>query len=215
MIVASMTPLFVAAQSEDTFVSPRAEIDWAQRGHIIEHKPLFALKTNLLYDLLLTPNISIEVPIDGWWSVAGEWIFAWWEDSKHRRCYECLTGEVEGRYWFEHHTREVPLRGWFVGAYAQAGYYDLERSSRGARGEMWGLGFSGGYTHRLKSNLSMEYSAGVGFIDTNYNRYDEVRDCKGAMRLLRNKQGQYTWWGVTKVEVSLVWMLYATKRESR
>ena len=85
------------------------------------------------------PNISLEVPIDGSWSVAGEWIFAWWDDNKHHRCYEYLAGEVEGRYWFEHHTRECPLNGWFAGVYAQAGYYDLERASRGERGELWGV----------------------------------------------------------------------------
>ncbi len=178
--------------------------------------PLFALKTNLLYDALLTPNIALELPIDGYWSVVGRWMFAWWEDSKHQRCYENLSGEVEARYWFQHHTPEHPMDGWFVGAYINAGYYDVERRARGAQGNMWGMGASGGFTHPLKNPaLRMEYSAGLGFINTNYNKYNEVEDCQGDEQLLRYKRGHYRWWGVTKVEVSLVWMLYGIKRDRR
>ncbi len=194
-----------------------SSLDWElPNREQVDKIPLFALKTNLLYDALLTPNIAVELPIDGYWSIAGKWMFAWWEDPKHQRCYENLTAEIEARYWFSHHTPELPMNGWFVGAYVNAGYYDIERQARGARGNLWSMGVSGGFSHPLqRPTLRMEYSAGLGFIHTNYDKYNEVEDCQGIERLLRYKHGRYTWWGVTKVEVSLVWMLYGIKRNGR
>lgn len=36
-----------------------------------------AIKTNALYDLLLTPNIGVELPINNKYSVAVNWMYAW------------------------------------------------------------------------------------------------------------------------------------------
>ena len=41
-------------------------------------RPLFALKTNLLFDVAMMPNIEIEVPIGKRWSINGEYMFPWW-----------------------------------------------------------------------------------------------------------------------------------------
>ena len=41
-------------------------------------RPLFALKTNLLFDAALMPNIEIEVPVNKRWSLNGELMFPWW-----------------------------------------------------------------------------------------------------------------------------------------
>ena len=46
-------------------------------GHPATH-PLFALKTNLLFDVALIPNFEIEIPIGRHWSVNGEYMFPWW-----------------------------------------------------------------------------------------------------------------------------------------
>ncbi len=183
-------------------------VDWPLRGEDVAKIPLFALKTNLLYDAIITPNITLELPIGGRWSISAEWIFAWWDDSKHLRCYEYLSGGLQARYWFTPHTRDYPMRGWFVGGYIQAGYYDVERRGRGAQGQMWGMNGVGGYTHHLVRNLRMEYSVALGFINTPYNKYVETLDCSDELVLQRYKKGRYMWWGITRVDISLVWMLY-------
>ncbi|MFR5958536.1 MAG: DUF3575 domain-containing protein [Bacteroides stercoris] len=47
-------------------------------GHPANTHPLFALKTNLLFDVALIPNFEIEIPIGRHWSVNGEYMFPWW-----------------------------------------------------------------------------------------------------------------------------------------
>lgn len=49
-----------------------------------------AIKTNLLYDALITPNIGVEFYLGKRWSVAGNWMYAWWKsdpDSWYHRTY--------------------------------------------------------------------------------------------------------------------------------
>jgi len=41
-------------------------------------RPL-AIKTNLLFDLATILNVEVELPLAPNWSVAGEWIFPWWQ----------------------------------------------------------------------------------------------------------------------------------------
>ena len=52
----------------------------------MEKRPFYmAVKTNLLYDAALVPNVGLEVYLGGGWSVGGDWMYAWWsKDSKHR-----------------------------------------------------------------------------------------------------------------------------------
>ena len=57
---------------------------------VIITKPLFAIKTNLLYDALSAVNLEIEVPVGKRWSVAAEGIFPWWKASR-------VTGRCN--YW--------------------------------------------------------------------------------------------------------------------
>ena len=63
------------------------------------YKPLFALKTNLLFDLLSGLNVEVEVPIGKHFSLAGEWIFPWWLWEKKQYALEILNGNLELRYW--------------------------------------------------------------------------------------------------------------------
>lgn len=62
-------------------------------------RPFIALKTNLLFDLALMPNIEAEVPIGNRWSVNGELMFPWWLFEGDKYCLQILSGGLEGRYW--------------------------------------------------------------------------------------------------------------------
>lgn len=45
----------------------------------MEKRPFYmAVKTNLLYDAALVPNVGLEVYLGGGWSVGGDWMYAWW-----------------------------------------------------------------------------------------------------------------------------------------
>lgn len=172
------------------------------------YRPLFALKTNLLYDAFTAINIEIEVPIGQRWSIAGEYIFPWWLSTKKQRCLQSLSGYIEGRYWFGDRWQYRQLTGWFMGLYAGGGYYDVEWDKKGYQGEfIVPVAVSAGYAHIIGRNLSMEYSIGMGYMRTRYSNYNSKNCPDGELRLIREKKGTYNWVGPTKVKVSLVWLI--------
>ena len=170
-------------------------------------KPILAIKTNLLYDALLIPNIKVEVPIGDRFSISGEWIFPWWVGENNDKALQILAGTVDGRYWFGDRIERDKLTGWFGGFYAGGGLYDIQYNSEGYQGEFFiAAGLSGGYAHSINKNgnLRMEYSLGMGYLQTNYRYYKGEENNK---YLVWQSNGKYSWIGPTKLEVSLVWML--------
>lgn len=174
----------------------------------IAKKPLFALKTNLLFDVATALNIELEVPIGKRWSIAGEYIFPWWLWEKKQTSLEVMNGNLEGRYWLGNRENREVMTGWFAGLYGGGGYYDLEWKKKGYQGEFYSVGLTGGFTHKIGKNLRMEYSLGLGYLGTKYRKYkacDSSED--GDWHLIRIKSGHENWVGPTRVKISLVWML--------
>lgn len=97
------------------------------------YRPLFAVKTNLLYNLLSGLNVEVEVPIGEHFSLAGEWIFPWWLWEKKQYALEILNGNLELRYWFGNHTKDNLLTGWYMGVYGGGGVYDVEWKTKDIR----------------------------------------------------------------------------------
>ncbi len=195
----------------------------------IVRKPIFAVKTNLLYDALTLANIEVEVPLGKQWSLSAEWMFPWWiidnneADSKRHRI-QILNGNIEAKYWLGNRNVYPEMTGWFVGAYVGTGIYDLEFNAKGYQGEVKFMGgISGGYSHSINRsrNLRMEYSLGVGYAGIDYRHYEAFYDAD-AINI-----GQYNWhpkklgggsrpWiGPTKAKVSLVWMLDYYKKVNK
>lgn len=170
--------------------------------------PLFALKTNMLFDAALIPNIEIEVPIGKRWSVNGEYMFPWWLLKSNRYCLEILSGGLEGRYWLgsaqSREQREI-LTGHFVGLYAGGGEYDLQWKEGGYQGEFFiAAGLSYGWATRITRNLHLEFNIGIGLLRTNYRHYHAQDNYR---TLMWQENGNYTWFGPTKAKISLVWLL--------
>ncbi len=173
-----------------------------------ERLPLFAVKTNLLYDVLAVPQIEVEVPIGNRISIAGEWIFPWWVAKDNGSALEILSGGIEGKYWFGNREKRPILTGWFAGVYAGGGLYDLQWNNNGYQGEFFiAAGVSGGYAHTINrmGTLRMEYSLGIGFLKTNYRYYEGMQDNK---YLVWQYDGVYSWFGPTKAKVTLSWLLH-------
>lgn len=168
-------------------------------------RPLFALKTNLLFDAALMPNIELEVPIGKRWSLNAEYMFPWWRINDDRYCLQVLMGGLEGRYWLGKRDKREVLNGHFMGLYAGGGKYDLQWNTNGYQGEFFiAAGLSYGYAHSIARNLRLEYNIGVGMLRTNYRHY-HARD--NHRTLLWQENGEYTWLGPTKLKISLVWLI--------
>ena len=184
-------------------------------------KPLFAFKTNLLFDVITALNIGVEVPIGKRWSVDADWLFPWWRHDKNRpnsKPYrlEVLCGSLEGKYWFGNRDNYPVLNGWFAGVYGSGGLYDLQWKAKGYQGEFFVAGISGGYAHKLGKHFSMEYSLGIGCLRSYYRHYEAFFGVDNDWHPIRLNNGTYTWIGPTKAEVSLVWLInYKTKKGGR
>ena len=57
----------------------------------------FAVKTNALYDILLTPNIGVEIPVTNNWTVAANWMYAWWKADPSSWYHRVYGGDIEIR----------------------------------------------------------------------------------------------------------------------
>ena len=170
-------------------------------------RPLLALKTNLLFDAALMPNVEIEVPVGKRWSVNGEYAFPWWQFDRGKYCMQVLMGGLEGRYWLGRKSREdrEVLTGHFLGLYAGGGKYDLQWGEKGYQGEFFiAAGVSYGWATRIARHLHLEFNIGIGLLRTDYRHY-HARD--NYQTLLWQENGKYTWFGPTKAKISLVWLL--------
>ena len=217
-------PMHVSGQDDSTrwrFQSKKKEVIQVKA----KERPLMALKTNLLFDAATILNIEVEVPINERWSVAGEWIFPWWsfggsskaQKNDERSTLQILNLNLEGKYWLGDRSSKAKMTGWFAGAYVGAGLYDLEYKSDGFQGEFFIMGgLSGGYAHTVNKSgsLRMEYSIGLGYMQTDYRKYDShYAEDFGEWHKMQRSSGMQAWFGPTKAKVSLVWLFNHKRRK--
>lgn len=197
----------------------------AEDGGYKVFRPLLAVKTNLLFDALLAPNIEVEVPFGKKhrWSVMAELWCPWWrfdhnpagdvnqyhrtDQRPTRTAYQLLMGGAELRYWFAGRCPDaVPvLTGPFVGLYAAGGKYDLGRDGKGDQGEYFSIGISAGYSWPLARHWNLELSAAVGYIGGPKVHYENEFD--DARLIYRSNDDWKSWFAPTKLKVSLVYII--------
>lgn len=159
-----------------------------------------AVKTNMIYDALLMPNLELEYRIDDRWSVALEADVAWWHNNRRHKYYQIAMMAPEGRYWFKSYK---PWHGHYVGLFAGGGKYDLENGARGYKGEGFLTGASYGFMFPIARNLSLEAEVGIGYL---YTRYSEYLPLDG--HYLFQKRSRTNYFGPLKVKFSIVWRLW-------
>ncbi len=169
----------------------------------------FALKTNLLFDALLVPNIGAEFYLGDGWTVGAMGMFAWWSDRGRDRFERVYGGEVEGRRYFGSRYADRPLSGHHVGVYAQMLTYDLEWGGTGYLSDFsYGVGVSYGYLLPLTQCLNIDFSLGLGYFGGKYKKYKPSDGHYVWQETLKRN-----WWGPTKLEVSLVWIIGGSKKK--
>lgn len=203
-------PSFDTAAGATTALSP---VDMPYE----ESRTIVALKTNLLYDLLMWANFSVEVPfsIKGHqFSAQYQHQFPWWRwgenDNKYCNRFLSLGGEV--RWWFspEYHAATARrkerdrLTGWYAGLYGMGGKWDFEwKRDICYQGEFWSAGLTVGYAMPIGRWANMEFSLAAGYAHIPYRSYTPTDDYS---QLIRDPENHGTWHyvGPTRAEVSLV-----------
>lgn len=176
--------------------------------------PLLAVKTNLLFDAASIINIGVELPIGEHWSVSGEWNFPWWLLRNRQYCLQLMRATGDVRYWFGDRTGKRVLTGWFGGVYGGWGLYDFEAKDKGWQGEFFDAGIMAGYAHTIgrSGNFSLEYSLGVGYLQSDYRHYIPQLGIDDEWHLIRQHTGVERWIGPTRANVSLVWLFNHYKK---
>ena len=185
----------------------------APRAEEPSKKPFYmAVKTNLIYDAALVPNIGVEFYLKNDWSLSAGWMYGWWKKDRIHWYWRAYGGDIAMRRWLGKAAQEKPLTGHHLGVYAQVLTYDFEAGGRGYMGGEPGgtlfdrANFAGGveygYSLPVARRLNMDFSIGIGYLGGKYYEYLPIDDCYVWQV---TKQRHY--FGPTKLEVSLVWLL--------
>ena len=166
------------------------------------------LKTNLLYDALLTPDLGIEVKVAPQWTVelTGN-INAW---TINERRWKQWSAQPEARYWFCQ-----AFSGHFLGMHLIGGQFNFGklpldfkflgtdfsqlRNSR-YQGWMGGAGVAYGYSWILDRHWNLEAEIGIGWIYATYDKYP----C--AVCGTKLDSGNHNYFGPTKAAINLVYV---------
>lgn len=177
-------------------------------------RPWLALGSNLLYDVALTPNVSLELPIGKHWSLLADYTFPWWVNRQNDRAWQILKGNLGLRYWPGRKSdRQNPynqLTGHFFGLDAGLGYYDIEPLHTGYQGEFLTAGLEYGYAWRLGEHWRMSTFVAAGWMGTRYRRY---AGNDADTRLLYKYDGRFTWIGPTKLGMSVQYVFTRKKKK--
>lgn len=184
---------------------------------VVLRNTAFAVKTNMLYDLVTALNVEVEFPIADRYSIMVEDVFPWWTTG-NKYAFEMWEMGAEARFWLRPWKKGTQkLRGWFVGAYGMTARYDFQYDTAiNYQGKYWSAGVSGGYSAPIgrKKKLRLEFSTAVGFMQIDYRHYQPTDD---YLKLIRDPYnvGTVSYFGPTKLKVSLVIPINFSKKEVR
>ena len=178
------------------------------------YKPLLAIKTNMLYDLALAPNIEVEFPFgrNKRWSVMAEYLNPWWRLDKLNYAYEIQEAGLELRRWLTPRCdgSRPWLSGSFLGLYVASAKYDLEYNGVGDQGEVWSVGATLGYSWPIARRWNLELSLSAGYMDGKRRHYNAEFE---SSHLIYKETKKLQYFGPTKLKFSLVWIIPAKQKK--
>lgn len=173
------------------------------------HPQMLHLRTNLLYDALLVPNIGIETGLSDRFSLVGNVMFDWLGFSQKQLYWRILSGDAEVRYWLGTDVSGFLRKGHHIGLYGALYRYDVELGDDGQMGDFnYGGGISYGYSAPLNRSLSLDMSIGIGYMGGEYKKYKYIDG-----RYVWQSDNDRNYFGPTKAEVTLVWHFEIPKRK--
>ena len=219
-----VVPVEPPVVSHDTIpVVGRDTIPWVELTPAVTVKApksaIFALKTNLLYDALLVPNIGIEAYLGKGFTLSGNGHYAWWNTRSW--FWRTYGGEVAVRKYFGKASRDKHFTGHHLGLYGGVILYDF--LAFGRKGYMSGhpgenlmdrptylAGLEYGYSLPIARRLNLDFVLGVGYQSGQFNEYKYINNCYVWQSF---KQQRY--FGPTKAEITLTWLLGAREKQQK
>lgn len=179
-----------------------------------------AIKTNLLHDATMSPNIAIEYAFLPKWSFELPFSYNRWP-SIDDMVYKHAIVQPAVRYWFCER-----FNGWFVGIHGIGGrasfsngpdfsqYYHKFPNFKDyylQRALILGGGASFGYDVALARHWNLEFELGIGYIYANGDLFKMENDANGKKYLPKNalpvvKEAEFDYVGPTKASIAIVYI---------
>lgn len=156
----------------------------------------YSLKVNIPYAAAVIQNLEFEMEVAKRWSVSMPvmWSFS---DLTDRHALRTIALQPEARWW-----PGTAGSGHFFGAHLNLAWYNLKWNDtryQARHTPLMGAGVSYGYKLPLSEHWGAEFSLGVGYAYTKYNKYYNITN--GA--LFGSASRNY--FGIDRVGISLVY----------
>lgn len=206
----------------ETVVEPRVDTVFIERvtevERIVKIEPepvvvkvrepyYWAVKSNMLYDAVLLPDLALEFSLGRKWSVefGGQW--AWWNSyGDHHNCWRIQVAGIEGRRWLGDRNKRRPLSGHYLGLYGMAGTYDVRLGGNtGYLSNMsYSAGVSYGYSLPVARSWNVEFGLAVGYMGGRYDTYSVFNEQENIF--YRGGRHEKSYFGPTRLRISIVWL---------
>ena len=171
----------------------------------------WAVKTNLLYDAMLIPNISAELYVGKNWSLGLGYWYTWLSNRKKHQYWRTYGGEINVRKYFGTQAVRKPLTGHHIGMMSQIMMYDFQLGNNGYMSDCsYSVGIEYGYSIPIGRRLNLDLGLAVGYLGGEYKKYKHI-DTHNVWQSTRNRH----WFGPVKAEVTLAWQLGKTNINKR
>ncbi len=185
------------------------------------------------------PNVTLEYyPLRGHFTYGATFDCPWWRDYWDHKYFQIRNYQIESRYYFRRGDIELrpegqgaAFKGLYLQAYAHVGVFGIcfdER--RGWEGEALGGGLGIGYVLPLSKKghwrLEFQLQAGVLFggydpyqwenpVNPNYRDNLYYYDWTGKPSLFQKRQYRFSWFGPTRIGVTLSYDLLYRKARNK
>lgn len=165
----------------------------------------FAIKTNLVGDATTSIALGVEPRLGKRFTLDIPVSYNPWKFSDETRFKHILL-QPELRYWFcDTYNRS------FIGVHVHGAFFNISNidlswgTTEGFKdhryqGWLYGAGISYGYDWILGKHWNLEATIGAGYARMIYDRY-VCTNCG-----FQDAEGNYDYWGITKVAISLVYL---------
>ena len=177
-------------------------------------KPYLALRTNLLYDAVVVPNIGLEVAVGAGFTIGADWFYTWIPLDKPHYYWQTYGGYLTLRYYVGRQAKENPYTGHHVGLYGSMLTYDVEFGGIGYQAAQFGFGggVEYGYSLPVARSLCIDFNLGIGYQGGEYKKYMPTDDGTGHYVWMSTHRRH--WFGPTKAEISLKWLIGPYEKKS-
>lgn len=198
--------------SDTIFISQSEMSESISTSNYAGHSFFMAVKSNMLKDVMLVPDLSVEFYLGNNFTIGADWMYAWWSKSASHRYWRIYGGEISARYWFGKAAHAKPLTGHHAGVYAGAFTFDFQLGKYGYIGgkpghNLWNrcifnFGIEYGYSLPVARRWNIDFTIGAGYMT---GIVEKLRTLNNEDYWL--KTSRRTWIGPSKAEISLVWLI--------